>query len=179
MTARGAGGPGASRTLVVGVGNVFLGDDGFGVEVARRIDPGSLPAGVEVADYGIRGVHLAYTLLDGQYDRLVLADAVRAGGPPGTLTVLRPDPAGPAGDTASTGDTPVLDAHGLSPDAVLGLLRTLGGEVAEVLVVGCEPAVVAERMELSPQVRAAVDAAVALIDEIVRDPRLAAVGPDG
>ena len=79
------------RVLVAGIGNVFLGDDGFGVEVVQRIDPTSLPAGVDVADYGIRGVHLAYDLLDGRYGTVVMVDAVPLDEPPGTLAVLEVD----------------------------------------------------------------------------------------
>jgi hydrogenase maturation protease len=183
--------PGASRTLIAGIGNIFLGDDGFGVEVVHRLDPSGLPDGVEVADVGIRGVHLAYTLLDGRYDTLVIVDAVPSGHPPGTVTVVRPDPpafrpragADLAESPEISGDpevaAPPLDAHGMSPDAVLGLMRTLGGELDEVLVVGCEPAFLAERMELSTPVRAAVDEAVVLIGEIVRGMRLAEGGPGG
>jgi hydrogenase maturation protease len=78
------------RILVAGVGNVFRGDDGFGVAVARRLAHEPLPPGVELRDYGVRGVHLAYELLDG-YDLLVLVDAVTRGSPPGTLYVIEPD----------------------------------------------------------------------------------------
>ncbi len=174
--------PRAGRTLVAGVGNIFLGDDGFGVEVVRRLDPASLPGGVDVADYGIRGLHLAFALLDGRYDTVILVDALPSDEPPGTLTVLRPDVGdAPQADTPLVG-TPlvgapaVVDAHGMSPDVVLRLVRDLGGEIGQVVVVGCRPAVVAERMELSSAVRAAVDDAVDLIGDIVRDPRLVGVG---
>ena len=85
----------SGRVLVAGIGNVFLGDDGFGVEVVRRLAAVSLPDGVDVADYGIRGVHLAYDLLDGRYDTVVLVDALPLEEPPGTLAVLEADPAGP------------------------------------------------------------------------------------
>jgi hydrogenase maturation protease len=149
-----------SRILVAGIGNVFLGDDAFGVEVVRRLDPSTLPTGVDVVDYGIRGVHLAYDLLDGRHHTVVLVDAVPLDDPPGTLAVLDVDPTG--------GGMPV-DAHGMHPAAVLALLHDLGGTVDRVLVVGCAPAVVEERMGLSEPVEAAVDEAVRLVAEVVRD----------
>ncbi|MCM3922422.1 hydrogenase maturation protease [Frankia sp. AiPs1] len=182
--------PRPARTLVAGVGNIFLGDDGFGVEVVRRLDPASLPGGVDVADYGIRGLHLAFALLDGRYDTVILVDALASDEPPGTLTVLRPELGNaPQADAPAAVDAPgvmdalavvdapvVVDAHGMSPEIVLRLVRDLGGEVGQVVVVGCRPAVVAERMELSGAVRAAVDDAVDLIGDILRDPRLVGAG---
>ena len=153
----------APRVLVAGIGNVFLGDDGFGVEVVRRVDAGSLPGDVRVADYGIRGVHLAYELLDGPPDTLIMVDAVPLDGPPGTLAVLE------VGDRdldeADGGGVPV-DAHGLHPLAVLLLLRRLGGKAGRVLVVGCRPASVEEGMGLSEPVAAAVDEAVRLVTDL-------------
>ena len=106
----------AGRVLVAGIGNVFLGDDGFGVEVVRRLDPDRLPADVDVADYGIRGVHLAYDLLDGRHDVLVLVDALPLGEPPGTLAVLEVDVDDP-GWTLRPADAleePAADGHGHS-----------------------------------------------------------------
>jgi hydrogenase maturation protease len=153
---------GGSRVLVAGIGNVFLGDDGFGVEVVRRIDPAGLPECVDVADYGIRGVHLAYDLLDGRHSTLVLVDAVPLDDAPGTLALLEADPA------ADEPEVGVPDAHGMHPQAVLQLLRSLGGHVDRVLVVGCRPAVVDERMGLSDVVAAAVDDAVRLVTEVAR-----------
>ena len=150
-------------TLVAGIGNVFLGDDGFGVEVVRRIDPGRLPDGVDVVDYGIRGVHLAYELLDGRYDTLVLVDAVSLDAPPGTVAVL--DASGHAA-ALSQG---TLDAHSMSPDVVLATLRGLGGHIGRVFVVGCRPEVLAERMELSDRVAGAVEEAVERVVALVRD----------
>ena len=147
------------RVLLAGIGNIFLGDDGFGVEVATRLGRQAVPDGVQVADYGIRGVHLAYELLDG-YDTLVLVDAVPMGETPGTLAVIEPEtPAAPVG-----GDdvAPVIDAHSMSPGVVLGMLAGLGGSVDRVVVVGCEPATLDEGIGLSPAVAAAVEPAVEL-----------------
>ncbi len=167
------------KVLVAGVGNVLLSDDGFGVAVVGRLR-GVLPACVEVVDVGIRGMHLAYQLLDG-YDVLVIVDAVQRGSEPGTLHVLEHDLDAPGPDAASrggpAGDPPALDAHGMDPAAVLTLLDGLAGSmgverpVGRVLVVGCEPAVVGEGIGLSPPVTAAVEpaarAVTALVTELV------------
>src|SRR4029450_12420487 len=112
------------RVLVAGVGNIFLGDDGFGVEVARRLAAEELPEDVRVADFGIRGVHLAPELLDG-YDPAILVDATPRGGPPGTVYVIEPEPPAvrDAGDPA---ETPLIDAHALEAAAVLGRLDVAG-----------------------------------------------------
>jgi hydrogenase maturation protease len=153
--------------LVAGVGNILRSDDGWGVEVARRLlDRGGLPAGVEVADFGIRGVHLAYQLLDG-YAGLLLVDVVHRDGPPGTLyrlehTLAEADPTGVA-----------LDGHDMSPDVVLGLLRELAmatgvpDPVGRVLVLGCEPADLGDGIGLSAPVAAAVEPALAVADELI------------
>lgn len=170
MSGRGEG----RRVLVAGIGNLFLGDDGFGVEVVGRIDAGSLPDSVQVADYGIRGVHLAYDLLDGGYDTLILVDALPTGEAPGTVSVLEVDP-GPAADAPAP---PPVDGHGMTPMAVLAALANLGGRVDRVLVVGCEPAVVEERMGLSGPVSAAVgDAARLVADLATRETRAAGADP--
>jgi hydrogenase maturation protease len=139
------------RVLVAGVGNLFLGDDGFGPEVARRLAGRSLPTGVRVVDYGIRGMHLAYDLLDG-YDELVILDAAPRGGRPGDVVVLE----------VGEGDfgTGEFDGHGMEPTAVLSSLGSLGGRLPRTYVVGCEPADIDEGIGLSPSVAAAVDPAV-------------------
>lgn len=149
-----------ARVLVAGIGNVFLGDDGFGVEVVNRMAASRLPAGVDVADYGIRGVHLAYDLLDGQVDTLVLVDAVPMDEPPGTLALLE-------ADVDRGADAVQVEAHSMSPDVVIAALRGLGGTVPRVLVVGCQPAVIDAQMGLSEPVAAAVDEAVRLVLEVV------------
>ncbi|MEU9266054.1 hydrogenase maturation protease [Streptomyces sp. NPDC048251] len=161
--------PAAPRTLVAGIGNIFLTDDGFGVETARRLAERDLPGHVEVVDIGVRGVHLAYQLLDG-YDTLVLVDATARGEVPGTLYVIEHD----VGGAGPPPGTPALDGHRMTPDAVLALLGTLcagtGGEPPRrVLVVGCEPAAVDEGIGLSPPVSDAVPEAVRLIEELLRN----------
>ena len=155
------------KILVAGVGDVFHGDDGFGVEVVRRLrEQGGLPAGVELADTGSRGIHLAYRLLEG-FDVLILVDAIRHGEPPGTLCTLEHDL------DARPETAPDLD--GRDPAAVLDLLDGLAGSmgvarpVGRVLVIGCEPAELAERVGLSHRVEAAVQPAVRAVLELVTD----------
>ena len=149
--------------LVAGIGNIFLSDDAFGVEVALRVGQRELPDGVRVEDYGIRGIHLAYELLDG-YDALIIVDALPMGEPPGTLVVMEPELDAPA-----HGDPPVLDAHTMSPDVVLGTLARLGGHVGRAYVLGCQPATLEEGMMLSPPVAAAIDDAVEMCIQLVAD----------
>jgi hydrogenase maturation protease len=160
------------RVLVAGIGNVFLGDDGFGVEVVRRItstevlEGTEVPDSVDVADYGIRGVHLAYDLLDQQYDTLVLVDAAPLEEPPGTIAVI--DASGRERAHGTRGPH-MVDAHSMSPDVVLQTFHGLGGCLHRVLVVGCQPAVVDEVMGLSEPVRAAVDRAAELVVDLARE----------
>jgi hydrogenase maturation protease len=149
------------RTLVAGVGNVFLRDDAFGVEVIRLLADDPLPAGVEVRDFGIRGVHLAYELLNG-CDLFVLVDAAARGEPPGTVTVLEvelPD--------ADRLDRPVMDAHSLAPDDIFALLASLGGRPGRSVVVACEPADVSTGMGLTDPVREALPHAVQAVRDIL------------
>jgi hydrogenase maturation protease len=156
----------ARRVLVAGIGNVFLGDDGFGVALADRLARRALPAGVEVVDYGIRGMDLAYAMHDG-WDAVVLLDATPRGGAPGTLYVIEPDP----DDVGGRG----FDAHGMDPLQVLALARALGGPLPRIVVVGCEPATVMRGDEddvvaaISEPVRAALDGGVALVESLIED----------
>jgi hydrogenase maturation protease len=158
--------------LIAGIGNIFLGDDGFGPEVARRLAAERLPGWVRVADYGISGMHLAYDLA-GSYDNAILIDAAPLGGQPGTVTVLdvtaerRRDL---AADEGPVGASRLFDAHGMQPDVVLGVLDMLGaGGQARILVVGCEPASVDYGMELSEPVAKAVDEAVRVVLDLVAE----------
>jgi hydrogenase maturation protease len=158
------------RILVAGIGNLFLTDDGFGSEVARRLTGVPLPEGVKVVDYGIRGMHLAYDLLDG-YDALVVIDAVGGNGSPGDLSVLEVGP-----DDLGQGE---LDAHGMAPVAVLASIGKLGGSLPPTYVVGCQPADVGEGIGLSPTVAAAVEPAVGLVLEVLADQLGMSVRPRG
>jgi hydrogenase maturation protease len=155
------------RILVAGVGNIFLGDDGFGVEVARRLGTETFPEGVDVADFGIRGVHLAYQLLEG-YDTLILIDAASRGEAPGTIFVIEPDFERPE-TLQRTESGFLLDAHGMDPEMVLGILNDLGGKVGRVVIVGCEPADISERMGLSEAVEHAIGEACALVRRLIQE----------
>ena len=154
--------------LVAGIGNIFLSDDGFGVEVANRLAAEPVPPGVRVADFGTRGVHLAYELLDG-YDGLVLVDAVPMGEEPGTVALIKPARAGRPGRLMAEDYTPVIDAHSMSPDVVLATLSRLGGSVEQIFVVGCQPASLDEGIGLTAPVAAAVDGAVGLCRQLLAD----------
>ncbi len=149
------------RVLIACIGNIFLGDDAFGVEVARRLAAAELPEGVRVVDFGIRGIDLTYALMDG-YESVILVDAVPRGGVPGTLYVIEPSV-----EEAPEGVGTLLDAHGMDPAKVLRLARSMGGSVGRLLLIGCEPATPIDPEEmkdgLSDPVRSAVDEAVPLI----------------
>jgi hydrogenase maturation protease len=159
--------PGA-RVLVAGVGNIFLGDDGFGVEVARRLKETGLPDGVQVGDYGTSGMHLAYDLADHGYQTTILVDAAPRGETPGTLTVLEVRPEDRA-DLATAGGPQLFNGHGMQPEVVLGVLDMLGAEPGRILVVACEPASAEPGMNLSAPVEAAVAEAVALVTRLVTE----------
>ncbi len=150
-----------ARILVAGIGNIFLGDDGFGPEVVRRVagKAGWNDSGVLVVDYGIRGMHLAYDLLD-DWDALVLVDAVPDRGHPGEVRVFEVDP--PA-EAISAG----LDAHRMDPAAVFAGLRALGGTPPRTIVVGCQVGTVDDGIGLSARVEAAVSEAVRAVTELV------------
>jgi hydrogenase maturation protease len=146
--------------LVAGIGNIFFGDDGFGVELVRRLARETVPPGVTVADIGIRSLHLAFALLD-RPGLLLVVDAVSRGGPPGTIYVIRP----PA-DAVSTG---IPDAHAMNLETVVAAVRSLGGEPPPIVVVGCEPAFIGERIGLSPAVERALPHATALIHRTIAE----------
>jgi hydrogenase maturation protease len=143
--------------LIAGIGNIFLGDDAFGVEVARRLAAHAFPEGVRAVDYGIRGLDLAFALVDG-VDLTIFVDAAPRGGTPGTLYLIEPDTTDLSADP---------DAHGMNLPAVLHLVRRMGGEFRRMLIVGCEPESCDERMGLSPAVERAVGRAVQMIEDLV------------
>jgi hydrogenase maturation protease len=157
------------KVLVAGIGNIFFSDDGFGVEVANRLRGREMPPGVKVEEFGIRGIHLAYELLDG-YDALVLIDALPMGEAPGTVALIEPDPPEPVAEQEWGDDVaPTLDAHGMSPAVVLSMLAGLGGTVGRIVVVGCQPAELEDGIGLSAVVAAAVDPAVAAVFEVLNE----------
>jgi hydrogenase maturation protease len=169
---------GANRILIACIGNIFLGDDGFGVEVGQRLlrrQDRRYPADVQVEDFGIRGMDLAYALLE-EYDALVLVDAVPRGGQPGTLYLIEPKlpliTQEKGEGTASVGP----DAHSMDPVKVLAFAQTLGARSIRTLLVGCEPGSpniadphVEMQMGLSEPVEAAVDDAIKMIDRLVEE----------
>jgi hydrogenase maturation protease len=160
----------SGKLLIAGVGNIFLGDDGFGVEVASRLASTELPDWVRVADYGIRGMHLAYDLASG-YDSAILIDATARGGTPGAIYLIEPDRASPPGtapgEEAALTAGSLFNAHGMQPDVVVGMLGMLDDGPRQILVVGCEPATVDYGIGLSEPVAAAVDEAVALVLDLI------------
>ena len=124
--------------------------------------------GVTIADYGIRGVHLAFELLD-HYDLLVLVDALEMGEPPGTVALFEPDMPEPDHADASARTTSVVDAHSMSPAVVLATLSGLGGSIERVLVVGCQPETIEGGIGLSDVVAASVEPAAAMVGEVLDD----------
>jgi hydrogenase maturation protease len=157
--------PAGPRVLIAGIGNVFLGDDGFGVALAGRLARRELPAGVEVVDYGIRGMDLAYALLE-DWTAAILLDATPRGQAPGTLYLIEPDLE--AVDVAP-------EAHGMDPVRVLALAMTMGGTPARTLVLGCEPQTVPDPdsdeivASLTEPVRAALDEAERQVDALLQE----------
>src|SRR5215218_1910398 len=163
----------SKRVLIAGIGNIFLGDDGFGIEVVKRLAGRGLPEGVEVVDFGIRGMDLAYALQD-DYELVVFVDATPRGGEPGTVYLIEPE--------IEEDGAVSLDTHGMDPVKVIRLARALGARPTRTLVVGCEPKVIPGRrggsqthpyddmlMELSEPVRAAVEEAAKLVESLVAE----------
>jgi len=160
------------RILVAGIGNIFLGDDGFGVEVAQRLAKRTLPEHVRVTDFGIRGFDLTMAILE-NYDLVILVDAAPRGCSPGTVYLIEPDI---AEIDPADGAQPMLDPHSLDPVKVLQLVKSMGGRPGRVLVVGCEPESITHTDEdwdvtpgLSEPVSRAVDEAVEMIESLIED----------
>lgn len=163
--------------LVAGIGNVFLGDDGFGVEVVQRLHARrevAWPPEVRVIDYGIRGIDLYYALLDG-VDLAILVDATHRDGPPGALYVI--EPSAPSPEAGFERDVPpvLISPHDLDPAKVLQAVEAMGGKVGRIVLIGCEPESLGTedgqegRMGLSVPVAAAVNEAVELIEEMIEN----------
>ncbi len=156
------------RILVAGIGNIFLGDDAFGCEVARRLlEENKLPETARVVDFGIRGFDLAYALMDG-YDATIFVDATPRGGAPGTIYVIEPDL-----DELEKIDrqTAAIDTHNMNPMKVLAMVKTMGGTFNKIILVGCEPFFTGEEdigfMGLSEPVAAAIEKAVEVVESVV------------
>jgi hydrogenase maturation protease len=161
----------ASRILIACIGNIFLGDDAFGLEVFQRLVDRTQPAGVRVVDFGIRGLDLTYALLE-EWDIVILVDAAPRGHAPGTLYLIEPPQ---VQSDSSLNDpmpgNPLIDAHGMDPVKVLRAVGMMGGSLKRLLVVGCEPMPLNSdeemQMELSPPVAAAVPEAVEMIESLI------------
>jgi hydrogenase maturation protease len=154
--------PAAPRILVAGIGNIFLGDDGFGVQVVQRLSCRQFPIGVNVVDFGIRGYDLVFALMD-DYDHVVLVDACPRGQAPGTVFVLEPD-------LDADGDPTTIDAHDMNPLHVLRLARAQGATLRDVHVVGCEPETIGPpegQMGLSRTVQSAVADAATVVELLI------------
>jgi len=149
------------RILIAGIGNIFLGDDGFGTEVARRLAGRALPPEVTLKDFGISGIDLTYALLD-PYDLVILVDACARGGEPGTVYLMEPQTDG--------GSAAPFEAHSMNPVNVLRTVRQMGGARGKILLVGCEPADLGPeegKLGLSDPVEAAIGEAIGMIEKLV------------
>lgn len=156
---------GGHTILIAGIGNIFLGDDAFGVEVVRGLMQRPIPQGVRVEDFGIRGLDLTYALME-DYDAIVLVDAAPRGKTPGTLYLIEPD----IDDASDSEADPLIDTHGMNPMKVLRMVKAMGGKPKRLLLVGCEPATLGPEegyMGLSGPVQAAVDEAIVLVESLI------------
>lgn len=151
------------RVLIACVGNIFRGDDAFGVEVARRLATRPLPPDVVLRDFGIRAFDLAFALLDG-YEKVILVDACPRGGAPGTVYLMAPE-------QVEMGLPADIETHGLDPQRVFRMVKSMGGSTEGVLIVGCEPAELGPedegKMGLSEPVQAAVNEAIGMIEMVL------------
>jgi hydrogenase maturation protease len=157
------------RVLIACIGNIFLGDDGFGSEVARRLALRPLPPEVTLKDFGIRGIDLTYALLE-PYELIILVDACPRGAAPGSVCLIEPE--------VAEDDRPAqLEGHSMNPAAALRAARALGGSPAKILLVGCEPADLGGedgKLGLTPQVESAVDQAIAMLERVIAGERVTA-----
>lgn len=156
----------SKRILVAGIGNIFLGDDAFGVETVRQLSQHVLPDDVRIVDFGIRSYDLAYAMMEG-YDSIILVDATARGNAPGTVYLIEPD----LGELNQL-DSGNVDPHSMNPVRVLQMVQSLGGFSGKLYLVGCEPAVLEKEdgeFGLSGPVQAAVPKAIEMIQSLVGD----------
>jgi hydrogenase maturation protease len=158
----------SARILIAGIGNIFLGDDAFGVEVAQRLLSQPMPEGVRVVDFGIRGFDLTYALLE-DWDAVIFVDAVPRGGAPGTVYVIEPDLS--SLDHGAQPEGMLLEPHGMDPVKVLHLAKAMGGKFKRIVVIGCEPEIIDPDgqgyLGLSDAVQNAIDDAVHTTKRII------------
>jgi hydrogenase maturation protease len=159
---------GKPKLLIAGIGNIFHGDDGFGVELAQRLLQRRQPDRVRVVDFGIRGFDLAYALMDGPKVTILL-DATPRGGDPGTLYTMEIDPAAiPSSETPEAS----MEAHGMNPMRVLRMVKTMGEKLNRIVLIGCEPLTLGPEegaLGLSPVVTAALERAVDVVESLTRN----------
>lgn len=155
------------RILIACIGNIFLGDDAFGCEVAKLLETRGLPEDVRLVDFGIRSFDLAYALMDG-YEMTIFVDAAPRGGEPGTIYVIEPDQNDIDAVDAGTAS---FEPHGMNPVKVLSMVKSLGGSFNKIIVVGCEPGFTGEdgegHMGLSEAVASAVGKAAEVVESLV------------
>jgi hydrogenase maturation protease len=152
--------------LVAGVGNIFLGDDAFGSEVARELRGRVLPAEVQVNDYGTCSYDLAYAMME-DYEATILVDATSRGQSPGTVYLIEPDL-----KELDKMESAAANGHSMNPLSVLQMLRSLGCRPKRLYLVGCEPAALDSDdgvIGLSESVQAAVPRAIELIESLMSD----------
>jgi len=158
-----------TNILIAGIGNIFFGDDAFGVEVAQRLLTRELPPAVTVVDFGIRGFDLAYAMMDEKYDVTILVDAMPKGGTPGSLYTIEPD----LNDMENLEDGSPVDTHGMTPLRIFRLIEAMGGKCKRVFIVGCEPETLGDELEgqlgLSAVVAASVEEGTKLIETLVQE----------
>ncbi|MEO5970895.1 MAG: hydrogenase maturation protease [Bdellovibrionia bacterium] len=161
--------------LVAGIGNILRADDGFGVDVVRKLTQCSSRPDVEIIDFGIRGIDFAYKLLDGKYDTLIIVDTLSRGEAPGTLYVMEPEIPDSSNITdANANEEPLfMEPHGMDPFKVLKWVKAMGGKRKNIKIVGCEPENLASdeepEMGLSPCVLRSLEGAVTLIESLIED----------
>jgi hydrogenase maturation protease len=157
------------KVLVVGVGNVLQGDDGFGVRVAERLAGRTdLPPGVKVMEVGIGGMTLVQELFDG-YDTLIVVDAVDRGGEPGTTYLLEAEVPNLAEMPPEERENFLADMHLATPSRAFVMSRALGVLPSSVYILGCQPAVIDDLvLGLSEPVEQAVEPSV---ERLVREIR--------
>jgi hydrogenase maturation protease len=162
---------GRARVLVAGIGNIRMGDDGFGPEVAQSLVRRRQPPGVRVIDAGVRGFDLAFAMLNAP-DHIILIDAHRHSTKPGTVFVIEVDIEDDFTARPESGDRvePLADGHSIDPFSVLRLAWILGARPRHVMVVGCEPLTFGpeEGHEgLSDVVARSVPTAIALVETLI------------
>lgn len=160
--------PPTPKILIAGIGNIFLGDDAFGSEVARLLLRQNWPNNIKIIDFGIRALDLTYALLE-SWDVVILIDAAPRGGAPGTLYLIEPESAEVQATSEPVPGEMLVDAHGMDPVKVLRLVHSMGGKIRRLLLVACEPSAMSEEMEMdiSPPVKAAIGEAVKMIESLV------------